>query len=118
MRQLIHRVTRTIADWGLEDGYFANETSAENIHQDLTWLCLHQHGAFNSPVWFNVGLYHEYGVGDGRGEGGWHWDESAGIAKRAAGQYHYPQASACFIQSVRDNMEDIMRLAASEAMLF
>ena len=118
VRQLIHRVTRTIADWGLEDGYFDNETSAGNFHQDLTWLCLHQHGAFNSPVWFNVGLYHEYGVGDGRGEGGWHWDENAGKARRAASQYHYPQASACFIQSVRDNMEDIMRLAASEAMLF
>jgi ribonucleoside-diphosphate reductase alpha chain len=118
VRQLIHRVTRTIADWGLEDGYFANEASAENFYQDLTWLCLHQHGAFNSPVWFNVGLHHQYGVGDGRGEGGWHWDENAGKAKRAAGQYHYPQASACFIQSVKDNMEDIMRLAAAEAMLF
>jgi len=118
VRQLVHRVTRTITDWGLEDGYFANEASAENFHQDLTWLCLHQHGAFNSPVWFNVGLHHQYGVGEGRGEGGWHWDENAGKAKRAAGQYHYPQASACFIQSVKDNMEDIMRLAAAEAMLF
>jgi len=118
VRQLIHRVTRTISDWGLEDGYFANEASAENFYQDLTWLCLHQHGAFNSPVWFNVGLHHQYGVGEGRGEGGWHWDEAAGKAKRAAGQYHYPQASACFIQSVKDNMEDIMRLAAAEAMLF
>jgi ribonucleoside-diphosphate reductase alpha chain len=118
VRQLIHRVTRTIADWGLEDGYFADETSAGNFYQDLSWLCLHQHGAFNSPVWFNVGLHHQYGVGEGRGEGGWHWDEASGKARRAAGQYHYPQASACFIQSVKDNMEDIMRLAASEAMLF
>jgi ribonucleoside-diphosphate reductase alpha chain len=118
VRQLIHRVTRTISDWGLEDGYFANESSAENFYQDLSWLCLHQYGAFNSPVWFNVGLHHQYGVGEGRGEGGWHWDEEAGKARRAAGQYHYPQASACFIQSVKDNMEDIMRLAASEAMLF
>ena len=118
VRQLIHRVTRTIADWGLEDGYFANEASAENFHQDLTWLCLHQHGAFNSPVWFNVGLYHQYGVGKNGGEGSWHWEEDAGKARRAPGQYHYPQASACFIQSVKDNMEDIMRLAASEAMLF
>ena len=118
VRQLIHRVTRTIADWGLEDGYFANEASAETFYQDLTWLCLHQHGAFNSPVWFNVGLHHQYGVGEGRGEGGWHWEEDTGKAKRAAGQYHYPQASACFIQSVKDNMEDIMRLAAAEAMLF
>jgi ribonucleoside-diphosphate reductase alpha chain len=118
VRQLIHRVTRTIADWGLEDGYFANESSAEIFYQDLTWLCLHQYGAFNSPVWFNVGLYHQYGVGKGRGEGGWHWSPEAGKARRAGSQYHYPQASACFIQSVKDNMEDIMRLATAEAMLF
>ena len=118
VRQLVHRVTRTITDWGLEDGYFANESSAENFYQDLTWLCLHQHGAFNSPVWFNVGLYHQYGVGTNGGEGSWHWDDNLGAAKRASTQYQYPQASACFIQGVKDNMEDIMRLAASEAMLF
>jgi ribonucleoside-diphosphate reductase alpha chain len=118
VRQLIHRVTRTIADWGLADGYFADEASAENFYQDLTWLCLHQHGAFNSPVWFNVGLHHHYGVGENGGEGSWFWDPEAGKARRAAGQYHYPQASACFIQGVKDNMEDIMRLATSEAMLF
>ncbi len=118
VRQLVHRVTRTITDWGLEDGYFANETSAEVFYQDLTWLCLHQYGAFNSPVWFNVGLYHQYGVGKGGSEGSWHWDDEAGKARRATSQYHYPQASACFIQGVKDNMEDIMRLATSEAMLF
>jgi ribonucleoside-diphosphate reductase alpha chain len=118
VRQLIHRVTRTITDWGFEDGYFADEASAGNFYQDLSWLCLHQYGAFNSPVWFNVGLYHEYGVGKGGGEGGWYWEPEVGKARRAPGQYHYPQASACFIQSVKDNMEDIMRLAASEAMLF
>lgn len=98
VRQLIHRVTRTIADWGLEDGYFADAASAENFYQDLTWLCLHQHGAFNSPVWFNVGLYHQYGVGKHGEEGSWFWDETQGKARRAPGQYHYPQASACFIQ--------------------
>ena len=118
VRQLIHRVTRTIADWGLADGYFADDTSAENFYQDLTWLCLHQHGAFNSPVWFNVGLHHHYGIGENGGEGSWFWDPAAGKARRAPGQYHYPQASACFIQGVKDNMEDIMRLATSEAMLF
>ena len=118
VRQLIHRVTRTIADWGLADGYFADDASAENFYQDITWLCLHQHGAFNSPVWFNVGLHHHYGVGENGGEGSWFWDPAAGKARRAPGQYHYPQASACFIQGVKDNMEDIMRLATSEAMLF
>lgn len=118
VRQLIHRVTRTITDWGHEDGYFADDASAENFYQDLTWLCLHQYGAFNSPVWFNVGLYHQYGIGKGGSEGSWYWDEESGKARRASSQYVYPQASACFIQGVRDNMEDIMRLATSEAMLF
>ena len=118
VHQLIHRVTRTIADWGMEDGYFADGASAEVFYQDLTWLCLHQHGAFNSPVWFNVGLYHQYGVGEDGGEGNWYWDVEDGHARRAPGQYHYPQASACFIQGVEDTMEDIMRLATSEAMLF
>ena len=118
IRQLIHRVARTVADWGAADGYFADDKSTENFYNDLTWLCLHQHGAFNSPVWFNVGLYQEYGVGVGRGEGGWRWDEASGEAVRASTQYEYPQSSACFIQGVGDTMEDIMRLATSEAMLF
>ncbi len=118
VRQLVHRVTRTIADWGLEDGYFAGKEDAETFYNDLTWLCLNQYGAFNSPVWFNVGLYHEYGVGKDGSQGNWCWDESAGKAVRSPGQYHYPQASACFIQSVSDTMEDIMRLATAEAMLF
>jgi ribonucleoside-diphosphate reductase alpha chain len=118
VRQLIHRVSRTIADWGMEDGYFADKQSSENFYQDLTWLCLHQHGAFNSPVWFNVGLYQHYGIGEGGAEGNWYWNAEAGEARRAEGQYHYPQASACFIQSVEDNIEDIMRLACSEAILF
>ena len=64
LRQLIHRVTRTIADWGTEQNYFATKEDGERFYQELTWLCLHQHGAFNSPVWFNVGLNQQYGVTD------------------------------------------------------
>ena len=63
---LIHRVTRTITDWGIKDGYFADEGNAARFHDELTWLCVNQHGAFNSPVWFNVGLYQQYGIGVGR----------------------------------------------------
>ena len=116
VRQLIHRVTRTIADWGIEDGYFATVQDGERFYRDLTWLCLHQHGAFNSPVWFNVGLYHQYGVKGDRCN--WHWDLKTRRVEQPENPYVYPQASACFIQSVDDNMEDIMRLATSEAMLF
>src|SRR5881398_1891588 len=118
VRQLIHRVTRTIADWGIADGYFADSQAAEIFHNELTWLCLNQFGAFNSPVWFNVGLYHQYGVGKGAGAGNYFYNRETGKAERAASQYEYPQGSACFIQSVDDTMEDIMRLAMSEAMLF
>jgi len=118
VRQLIHRVTRTIADWGLLDGYFADAQMADLFYDELTWLCLNQHGAFNSPVWFNVGLYQQYGIGDGAGEGNYFYNRETGTADRAATQYEYPQGSACFIQSVDDTMEDIMRLATSEAMLF
>jgi ribonucleoside-diphosphate reductase alpha chain len=118
VRQLIHRVTRTITDWGIADGYFADTEAAETFYDELTWLCLNQHGAFNSPVWFNVGLYHQYGVGRGAGAGNYFYNRETGKAERAASQYEYPQGSACFIQSVDDTMEDIMRLAMSEAMLF
>ena len=116
VRQVIHRVTRTIADWGIDDGYFATEQDGERFYRELTWLCLHQFGAFNSPVWFNVGLFHQYGV---KGSQGNHrWDTQNQCVVRPDTPYEFPQASACFIQSVKDNMEDIMRLATSEAMLF
>ena len=60
-RQLIDRVTRTISDWGKADGYFATAEDATRFHDELTALCVNQYGSFNSPVWFNVGLFHEYG---------------------------------------------------------
>ncbi len=118
IRQLVHRVTRTITDCGMKDGYFKSKQDAEVFYNELTWLCVNQHGAFNSPVWFNVGLYHQYGVGSESGKGNYFFNRQTGKTERAATQYEYPQGSACFIQSVDDNMESIMDLARSEAMLF
>jgi ribonucleoside-diphosphate reductase alpha chain len=117
VRQLIHRVSRTIADWGVKDGYFS-KADGEVFYKELAWLGINQHGAFNSPVWFNVGLHHEYGVGNKSDKGNWFYDHKKQEAARASTQYEYPQGSACFIQSVEDNMESIMHLAYSEAMLF
>ena len=116
VKQLVHRVCRTIAERGLKDGYFATKQDAETYYNELTWLCVNQHGAFNSPVWFNVGLYDVYGIGGGKHN--YHWDPKKQTAAACENSYEYPQASACFIQSVKDSMEDIMRLATSEAMLF
>ena len=92
-------------------------SDGENFYRDLTWLCLHQHGAFNSPVWFNVGLFHQYGVQGAAVQLALGRQASESVAQ-PENPYEYPQGSACFIQSVKDNMEDIMELARSEAMLF
>ena len=116
VKQLVHRVCKTIADRGRKDGYFATQADAETFYHELTWLCVNQYGAFNSPVWFNVGLYDVYGVAGSKHN--YHWDPKTQAAVPCENSYEYPQASACFIQSVKDSMEDIMRLATSEAMLF
>ncbi len=116
VKQLVHRVCKAIADRGRKDGYFAADEDAEVFYNELTWLCVNQYGAFNSPVWFNVGLLDVYGVAGGKHN--FHWDPQRREAVACENSYEYPQASACFIQSVKDSMQDIMRLATSEAMLF
>ena len=116
VKQLVHRVCRALADRGKKDGYFATDQDGENFYNEMSWLCVNQYGAFNSPVWFNVGLYDVYGI---KGSShNYHWDQAQKKAERCQNSYEYPQASACFIQSVKDSMTDIMRLASSEAMLF
>ena len=87
VRQLIDRVVDTIGRWGREGGYFVDE-EVETFQDELRYLLVNQYAAFNSPVWFNVGV-----------------EET-------------PQCSACFINSVQDSMESIMDLATREALLF
>jgi hypothetical protein len=111
VKQVVHRVARTIADWGIADGYFATPDDGEAFYRELAWLLLHQHGAFNSPVWFNVGLFQAYGVKGSQGN--YRYNPKIRRIERPETPYEFPQASACFIQSVDDNMEDIMRLATS-----
>jgi len=88
VRQLISRVVNTIVRWGQEGSYFDCDASRDAFKDELTHLLVEQKMAFNSPVWFNVGVQ----------------------AK--------PQCSACFINSVQDNMESIMGLTRTEGMLF
>ena len=116
VKQLVHRVCRAIADRGRRDGYFETDNDAETFYNELAWLCVNQYGSFNSPVWFNVGLFDVYGIKGS--EHNFHWDEKQQKAVACTSSYEFPQASACFILSVEDTMEDIMRLARSEAMLF
>jgi ribonucleoside-diphosphate reductase alpha chain len=117
LRQLIHRVTRTISDWGMEQGYFATKEDGETFYEELSWLCVNQYGAFNSPVWFNVGLNQQYGVTDTGSKTIYGWDSKKKKAV-AVDPYVRPQASACFIISVEDSIDDIWQLMGESARLF
>jgi ribonucleoside-diphosphate reductase alpha chain len=116
VRQLISRVADTIAQWGVEGGYFRSEEDAETFHAELAHLLVRQKASFNSPAWFNCGLWHKYHRStEGRA---WYWDPATGGVKQETEAYRHPQCSACFINSVQDNLESILRLARTEGMLF
>jgi ribonucleoside-diphosphate reductase alpha chain len=117
IRQVVHRVARSLADWGLNHDYFATPEDAENFYHELCYICVNQMASFNSPVWFNMGLFQIYGhSSDSRTS--YCWDEEEQAIVKTTNTYQNPQASACFIQAVDDTMEDIMRLASTEAILF
>jgi len=116
VRQLISRVADTIAQWGADDGYFRSEEDAQAFHDELTHLLVRQKAAFNSPVWFNCGLWHKYHR-SAQG-GGWYWDPATGGVKKETEAYRHPQCSACFINSVQDSLDSILSLAKVEGMLF
>jgi ribonucleoside-diphosphate reductase alpha chain len=111
VRQLVHRVVDTIADWGAYARYFKTRDDAENFRNELAHLMLTQKACFNSPVWFNVG------VSEPRGYGYYYDETTDNIVKLKKGESK-PQCSACFINSVKDSLESILDLAKTEGMLF
>ena len=117
VRQVVRRIAHTIRGWGEQQGgYFATAEDAEAFEAELSYMLVHQIGAFNSPVWFNCGLYHEYGIG---GSGGnYFWDPDTRAVRSTADSYSRPQVSACFIQSVNDDLMSIFELARNEARVF
>lgn len=88
VKQMIARVADTMSEWGRQGGYFNNDEDAETFRMELTHLLVHQKMAFNSPVWFNVGVKEN------------------------------PQCSACFILSIEDSMESILEWIRTEGMIF
>ena len=108
--ELVHRVVDTIADWGIADKYFKTPEDGENFRNELAHLMLHQKAAFNSPVWFNVGVKESRGYG-------WFHDKTEDRIKKLSKEVK-PQCSACFIVSVKDSLESILDLAKTEGMLF
>jgi ribonucleoside-diphosphate reductase alpha chain len=88
VRQMVDRVADTITGWGIDGGYFADDESAETFNAELKHLLVNQKAAFNSPVWFNVGVEEK------------------------------PQCSACFILSVEDKMSSILNWYVEEGTIF
>src|SRR3954470_10782124 len=89
LKQVIDRVVDTITGWGVKDGYFVDRAEAETFSAELKHLVAHQKAAFNSPVWFNIGV--------------------AGVPQ---------QASACFILAVDDTMDSILNWYVEEGTIF
>jgi len=117
VKQLITRVARTIREAGDNlGGYFATGDDADAFEAELTALLLTQRAAFNSPVWFNCGLYHRYGIlGSG---GNWYWNPAQQRVVESDNAYQHPQSSACFIQSIHDDLMSIYDLVKHEARIF
>jgi len=117
VRELVFRVAHTIREAGESlGGYFATRLDADSFEAELSHLLVNQKAAFNSPVWFNCGLFQRYGI-SGTG-GNFHWDARTDSIIDADNAYEYPQCSACFIQSIDDDLMDIYELLKSEARLF
>lgn len=117
VRQMVDRVVKAITASGLKQGgYFASRKDAETFGKELKYILLSQRGAFNSPVWFNAGLWEAYGVNSPSEH--FAWDEKKQVIKTTSNAYERPQCSACFIQSVDDSIEGIFELAKTEAKLF
>ena len=89
LRQVIDRVANTISDWGIEGGYFADTNEAEAFRDELKFILVTQRAAFNSPVWFNIGV--------------------PGVPQ---------QASACFILATEDTMDGILNWYREEGIIF
>jgi ribonucleoside-diphosphate reductase alpha chain len=89
LRQVVDRIVDTIADWGVGGEYFADEEEAETFRAELKHLLITQKAAFNSPVWFNIGV--------------------KGVPQ---------QGSACFILAVKDSMSSILNWYTEEGVIF
>jgi ribonucleoside-diphosphate reductase alpha chain len=89
LRQVVDRLADTIADWGTRDGYFVDDAETEAFRDELKHVLVTQRAAFNSPVWFNIGVQ--------------------GVPQ---------QASACFILAVDDTMDSILNWYREEGVIF
>lgn len=115
VKKLISRVSRFVSRQALLQNYL-DERESKVLEEEVASICLNQIATFNSPVWFNVGIQ-EYDRNAG-GTSAYKWDSYTDKIIPVEKTDDRPQCSACFIQSMEDNMESILALQVSEATLF
>jgi ribonucleoside-diphosphate reductase alpha chain len=119
-RQVFHRLAGTWTHWGERHGYFDGPSDARAFYDELCHMLAAQVAAPNSPQWFNTGLHWAYGL-TGPAQGHYYVEPATGVLTRATSAYERPQPSACFIQSVKDDLVNeggIMDLWTREARIF
>src|SRR6266581_4457903 len=119
-RQVFHRMAGCWTQWGEKYGYFDGPADARAFYEEICHMLARQVAAPNSPQWFNTGLHHAYNL-SGPAQGHYYVDPDTGALTRASSAYERPQPSACFIQSVSDDLVNdggIMDLWTREARIF
>lgn len=120
IKQVAHRMVGCWQDWGKKHNYFDSDEDAQAFYDEVVYMLLAQMAAPNSPQWFNTGLQFAYGI-NGPAQGHFYVDSATGETKESEDAYSRPQAHACFIQSVKDDLVNdggIFDLAIREARVF
>lgn len=116
LKQVVDRIVDSLTTYGQKVSKHFTRDTAKIYSEELKFLLINQFAAFNSPVWFNVGIFEKYGV-ESRGNH-WRYSESTGKTVKVANVSEHPQSSACFIQSIDDSLPGIHELLTDEAMIF
>ena len=116
LKELVNRVVKAIGKSAETQKYFATPKDLKNFLLEIKYIVFNQLGAFNSPVWFNVGLFESYKLKSMSEH--WAFDAKKNKVVEVENAFERPQCSACFIQSIDDSIEGIFELARNEARLF
>ena len=119
-RQVFRRIAECWVYWGKDGKYFDSDEDATAFSEEIQYMLAHQIAAPNSPQWFNTGLHHAYGIA-GPAQGLWRYNPTTHETEQIANSYEHPQASACYIQAIHDDLVNeggIMDQWVREARLF
>jgi ribonucleoside-diphosphate reductase alpha chain len=120
LKRVINRLAGALAHWGWMYGYFSDEEERHTFYSEMAYMMIHQYGALNSPQWFNTGLHWAYGI-EGDAKGQYYYDFNFKQAVPSRNGFEHPQAHACFILGVRDDLfgpNGIFDTAQREAKIF